>query len=523
MSAAEPDPSGTDIHRLARGGTLNLAGGVTAGLLGFLLVVVVTRGLGPAGAGEFFESIGVFTILTGVVQFGANTGMVRTISRLRALDRVGEVRSVIAFGLVPVLTLGAAVACALFLTAPAVARALHGTQADDVARYLRMLAPFLPLAAGSAVALSGTRGFGTMIPYVALESVGKPLLRPLAVLVAIAAGFGATGVALAWASPLAIQFPVAVAILYVLLGRTDEGRASSRPAGQIGSTLTEFWRFAAPRGLASVFQVSVLWLDVLLVGALRGAREAGVYAAVSRLVLVGTFAIEAVRLVIAPQLSALLAREDRQGAEELYQTATWWLMGLSWPAYILVGVFASTVLRIFGPEFASGEVPLVILTGAMLANMGTGNVTVVLLMGGKSSWNLLNTVAALTVNVTLNLVLIPRLGMSGAAIAWASSILVENAAALFQVRSLLGLRPFGQGYRTVAIETIVAFACVGLIARAVLGDSIPGLLACAGAGGALYVTRMWRSRDTLRLPMIREAMRYRNRRRARAEASEGQA
>jgi hypothetical protein len=33
----------------------------------------------------------------------------------------------------------------------------------------------------------------------------------------------------------------------------------------------------------------------------------------------------------APHVSALLAREDHGGAEDLYRPATWWLMAISWP------------------------------------------------------------------------------------------------------------------------------------------------------------------------------------------------
>ena len=51
----------------------------------------------------------------------------------------------------------------------------------------------------------------------------------------------------------------------------------------------------------------------------------------------------------------------------------------------------------------------VFLCGAMLVSMATGPVDTVLLMAGKSGWNLANTAVALTLNVGLNLVLIELL------------------------------------------------------------------------------------------------------------------
>jgi len=77
-------------------------------------------------------------------------------------------------------------------------------------------------------------------------------------------------------------------------------------------------------------------------------------------------------------------------------------------------------------HFSTRSTALVIVSLAMLINMGTGNVTLILLMVGRSSLNLLNTGAALTVNVLLNVVLVPQMGVTGAALAWAAAIILEN-------------------------------------------------------------------------------------------------
>ena len=75
---------------------------------------------------------------------------------------------------------------------------------------------------------------------------------------------------------------------------------------------------------------------------------------------------------------------------------------------LVFAVFGPLLLGVFGRGFDQGSTALAILSVAMLVNLGTGNVTVVLLMGGKSSWNLVNTAIALALNIGLNLVLIPR-------------------------------------------------------------------------------------------------------------------
>jgi len=494
-----------ELRAVARGGSLNLVGMIAGGLLGFALVVVVARGLGSDGTGIFFVAVALFTIVSNFTELGADTGLVRQISRYRALDRIADVRPTLAAALWPVLVAGGVAAVAVFALAPRLADVLfESAYRNEGIEYLRLLAPFLLVSGASTVLVSGARGFGTMAPYVLVENLGKPAARVILVLGGVLLGVGAAGMGLAWALPVAVGFVVAVAIVG-RRARLLEVEASVAPARVTRDLASEFWRFAAPRGLASIFQVAITWLDVLLVSSMRSAAEAGVYAAVSRLVVMGTFALQAVRLALAPQLSALLARERRDDAEHLYRLATWWLIAASWPLYLGLATFAPFVLGIFGEGFPAGQHVLLILSLAMLVNLGTGNVTAVLLMGGKSSWNLLNTIGAVTLNVGLNLWLIPRLGIEGAAIAWTASIVFDNVAALLEVRFLLGLRPFGPGYWKVAAGSAVCVGGVGLAVRAVLGLSWASAVIALGLSLGLYLPLLWRLRQTLHLPALMEA------------------
>ena len=88
---------------------------------------------------------------------------------------------------------------------------------------------------------------------------------------------------------------------------------------------------------------------------------------------------------------------------------------------------------------------------------------IVLLMGGGSGWNLLVTGASLTSNVVLNLLLIPRYGMNGAAVAYAISIVFDNVATALLVWRLFGLHPFGRGYWLAVAGGTACYGGVGLV------------------------------------------------------------
>lgn len=498
----------SELTTLARGGTLTLAGSLASSLLGFALVVVITRGLHRARvAGVLFEVIALFTILSNTTELGADTGLVRMVAGYRATGRIKDVRSTMAIALWPVLALSSAAAVLLYVFAPQLARTfIHSASRDVAVQYLRVFAPFVPMASATTVLLSGTRGFGTMVPYVSILNIGVPALRPFLLVLAIVVGVGASGVALSWAVPVAGGFALALVWAYALLRRAERRERGTASKGSFRSLAAEFWRFSAPRGLAGFLQVTVIWLNILLVGALATTRDAGIFAAVNRFTGVGTFALQAVGIALAPQIAALLARKDRAQAEAVFQTGTWWLMALGWPIFITMAAFAPFLLQIFGQEYVAGQHVLLIVSLGMLALVGTGNNKIVLLMGGGSGWNLAISALSLTLNVGLNLLLIPHLGMNGAAIALASTIVFDMLFTTLIVWMRLAIEPFGAGYPVVAIGSLLCFGALGLLVRQTVGMSGLSFAGFAVVSSGLYLLLLWRFRGVLRLPVLRSSL-----------------
>lgn len=537
---------------MARGSLVNLVAMVSGAVLTLGLTVLVSRWLQPAGAGAFFELIALFTIAFYTLELGANTGLMRWISRARAVGGLAQVRRIVPIALLPVAVMGAGGAAAIWMTAPDLARAfLHGLAHGGGTVDIRIIAPLVPLGALSACLIDGARGFGRTWPYLAIEGLGKPIARIALVLCVLLAGLGLHGAIIAWAIPVAgglmaswvifavilrSEVPVTVGpqptrrrrgarhgallrprrrtVLHSALrgARRRKGRHHGPPVPvkerrqRLG---VEFWRFTAPRAFQGIFQVMIIWLDILLVGAMISRHAAGVYAAVSKLALVGTFALEGTRLAISPQVSALLARREHHRAAALYQDATRWLVLASWPLYLAFAVFPAVVLGIFGSRYTAGAAALAVLSLAMLVNLGTGNVTVVLLMGGKSSWGAINTGAALIVNISLNLLLLPHLGILGAAIAWGASIVVDNVAAMVELRWVLGLALFGPGYGLTVAVTVGCFGVVGIVARALLRETLPALAVTLAIGIAAFAVALYAARTPLQLAGMAAALRAR--------------
>jgi len=477
---------------VARGGVLNIGGAAVATAVNVLIVLVITRNFSQTTAGIFFSVTSVFLIIETVAKLGTTTGLVYFLSRNRALKRPEQNLPVLKAALVPVLALALISGLALVLLAPRIAESVVRGDAGEFVTLLQISAVFLPLAALSETCLAATRGFGEMRSTVSIDRVLRPSLQLL--LIFAIAVIGTTPLlSAAWAGPYLPAAVLALLALRRLYRRSPRSRVGAQ------TQLGVFWRFTAPRAVASVAQLALQRLDIVLVAALRGPAEAAIYTAATRFLVVGQLGSQAIALAVQPQLGVHLARENLDEANKLYRTATAWLVLMTWPLYLMAVAFAPYLLAVFGAGYAQGAVVVTVLCLTMLVATGCGMVDMVLSMAGRTSWNLTNSLLALAINVALNLWLIPPLGILGAAIAWSVAILVNNLLPLAQVGLALGLHPFGKATRTAAVLSVLGFGVLPGLTQLAGASALIALLLSTLVGGAGFVWGCWRHRETLAL------------------------
>lgn len=498
---------------MARGSTANLLGAMVSMASTVGLTVAVTRGLPTGDAGVFFSVTSLFLLATAVGQLGTNTGLVYFLSRIRSLGITGAVPTVFRTATRPVLVVALLMAAALFVFAPEVSSAINAQHVERSTSYLRMASLFIPLASLENVTLAGTRGMGTMRPNVVTEQILRPGLQFVLVGLSVVLLDG-RGLSLAWAFA---YLPAAVLAYHYWRGVAAKASAGPSAASDLLTTnapdapgRTEFWRFTAPRAAASVAQMAMQRLDIVLVAALAGAVPAAVYTAATRFLVVGQTGQRAISLAVQPRIGEALAVNDVPLAKELYRVSTSWLMLVTWPTYLIFIFFGQRLLGVFGHDYGAGRDVVLLLSTVMLFATGCGMVDMVLNMAGRTSWNVMNVGLSLGVQMGVDVWLIPHHGILGAAIGWASGIVLANLVPLLQIGLTYGLHPFG---RTTLVTTTVTVACFGIVPavfRLVLGEGWWSLVVSLAIGGAAYAAALWRFRHVLRLT---ELARIRRRRR----------
>ncbi len=536
--SGQPGPRLKDV---ARGSALNLIGAFVAAVTTLALTVVITREYTKPVAGAFFTAISLFLIVESAAGLGAWVGLVNFIARLRHLGHEDRVSAILRAAVIPVVVVSLACTAGMLLFAEPLARLLlsghlgkDGAAPDAVADALRALALALPFAALADTLLGAARGYRAMKPTVVVDKIGRSTAQLIGIMIAIAAGSVAL-LAPLWALP---YVPAAAIGWYWLRRVRRDHQPGAGTAGQpaavgvsangsgaaggavarsgdevsvgagVGSATSRgFWRFTGPRAVANLAQITIQRIDIVLVAIILGPAEAAIYTAATRFLVAGQFANSALSQAAQPRFAELFAVDDRRGANVVYRATTAWLVVLTWPLYLLAVIYGPEILSVFGHSYRAGDTVMVILGLTMLVATACGQVDMVLITTGRSSWSLANGLMAVVVNVTLDVLLIPRYGITGAAIGWAVAIIITNLIPLAQLAASKRLNPFGRGTFIAIGLAVVSFAVIPLAVRAAFGPGAIASLSAVGAGCLVQAAGLWRFRDSLRLAALPGASR----------------
>jgi len=435
MTVGPPPVRGVDeLGTAARSSVLTLFGATASAGLGFLLVVVMARLLGVADTGVALQAIAVFSIAMAVTRLGSDTTAMWLLPRLRNED-VERVPAGLAVVLTPPLVVAAAVAVAWSGAVYMREQPVFGAEVD---RALSVMAPLLPAATVMVTALAATRAFGGVVPFNMIHNIAVPAGRMVAIPMVVALGGAVSMAAGAWA---VVFLPAVLAALYMLFRMARVAMPAGSPVLAVPShdLARRAAVFGLPRTVSAAAEQANLWLAVVLVGIVAGAEAAGSYGVAARFVGAGVIVATAVRIAVAPRFSGLLGQGRTHEVQILYSVTARWVLLFGAPIYVVLAVNASTVLGWLGEGFAQAGPAMVILCLGSVALLAAGNVQSLLLMSGGSGRAAVNKLFAVAVLTAGTLLLVPRLGITGAAIAWSLATLLDTSLAAMQVRRRTGI------------------------------------------------------------------------------------
>jgi O-antigen/teichoic acid export membrane protein len=191
-------------------------------------------------------------------------------------------------------------------------------------------------------------------------------------------------------------------------------RASGMPPGFDSGVAVDLVKWSVPLAVAGLGQSLSYRFDVLLVQRIEGTTEVGYYSITGALVDLLWYLPVAVGFVLFPRTAA---RRDGDAAAEVATLMRWTMLGTAFAALGLLVLIEPVISVLFGDEYLPAvDATRLILPGA-LANTWFLVLGSYLMARGRLARVAYVTGAGVVVNIGLNLLLIPRLGIEGAALA----------------------------------------------------------------------------------------------------------
>ena len=474
-SQGEPPPTGRrgedggQLSGMARGGGLNLVGALFNQSALFAITALLAIPLGKTDVGRYATSYALLSILGLLSLVGFRAAMTRFVAVHLADEDWARVRGTIRLGLL--MSLGSS----LVFGAVVVAAAgwIAGVYDDPELRVpLILTGCTLPAATLADAALAATQGWRTQRPFTYIGRILDPGLRLVLTGGLLLAGAGLVGAMVAllvasWVAALAAMWA-----LWRLVRRVPD----ARPVYAV----RDIFSFSMVSWVSALASTGLIWADTLILGYFRSAGEVGIYNVSTRIVTLAVFVMAPINAAFAPVFAHAYHVGDHDEMSRTYSAATGWIVRLAMPAFVVLVVFPRDILRIFGEEFVVGAIATVILAVGQLVNASTGPVGSVLNMSRHVRLNMMDNIAALALNLVLNVVLVPRYGFVGSAVAWSVSLAGVNIARVLQARHYLGIRPFGRS----TLKSLLAGLGAGLVALGVR-YVVDGWLAELVVGAAL--------------------------------------
>ena len=447
------------IRSVAKGGSIVFAGRLFTQGCRLVLAVFLARVLAAEQYGMYSLGLTVAELVAGLAALGLGTALVRFIPVFRSREDRAALWGTLQLGVGLPFLLSLLLAIALYALAnPIAIRLLHEPRMASLLRLISFLVPFLAL---NDMVAAATRGFRNMH----YTTIAQFIVGPLAKLGLVAgiAIFGLNAARALTAAGLA-EIVVAGLLLYFLSKQIPLGFIF-----QPGRRDTkELMRFSLPVYLSSLLNNFGAQLQTLILAAFSNVYNVGIFVLARNVTLIGELFQRSISMPSQPIFSELFAREKKQELARLCQATTRWTFALNLPLSLVALLLPGPILALFGGSFGVGVLVVVILSWRSIAHTATSMCAHVIDMTGHTVLKLVNSVVRIGVSVGLCLLLIPRWGAVGAALAVLIADATEGVLRLIQVFVLFRIVPYDRSF----LKPIAA----GLIAAAValaIGPWVP--------------------------------------------------
>jgi O-antigen/teichoic acid export membrane protein len=260
-------------------------------------------------------------------------------------------------------------------------------------------------------------------------------LRLIVAITLVSLGYGALGALLGYVIAFAITSAVGIFYIYIKFYR---GKERSPVAKGLSKRIL---RYAFPLTATSTGNVIDRRMDTILIGFYLGPVSVAYYAITKQIVGFIKMPVDALGFTLAPTYKSQQAKGNSKTATRIYEEALSHGLLVYIPAAAGLALIAEPLIRlIFGQQYL-GAVPVlrIMVIYALMLSISTLTSDALDYLGHARERAIIRTTSAFA-NVFLNIILIPRIGVEGAAIATVVTYSAYTLATVYLMLSELTIR-----------------------------------------------------------------------------------
>jgi len=400
-------------------------------LFGLVVSYLLTQFLGTKEYGIYIYIVTWVGFLGIPALFGFDRLLVREVSVYKTKTNWGMLRGIIRFSNSFVFLLSLALASIIFLMTFFV----PAWSSSELMTPLRIAVVLLPIFSLTIIRQSILRGLNKVV----IGQLPETLIRPLMII----------GLLLGYYFFVEAVFPASTALILLIIGALIAfvfgtilmNRKIPTEAKKVKPVYDKkIWlKSAFPLLLLGSASLIMTHTDIIMLGAIKAPSDAGIYNIANSFARFVGFVLMAVNAALAPIVASKYAEKKFDDLQRLITRSTRLIVSFSLPVAVILVLFGSFFLGIFGSDFKEGLSALRILCIGQLINTLVGSVALLLNMTGHERLSVKGVGIGAGLNIVLNFLLIPIWGVSGAAIATATSMIVWNVILAIYVKRKLSI------------------------------------------------------------------------------------
>jgi len=385
----------------------------------YLFTFLIARFYGASAMGSF-ALVQTTLMITGIIaRLGLDTASVRFVSENYSKGRNDILRKVYSTTLKIVMSTSIFISISLYFFAPFLAEdIMHKPETMSLFRITSLaVLPFALLFIHS----ESFRGMKKIIHYSLFRNMTAPFIASIILLGYYISGFSTN------IYPL-YSYLISISLLSLLAIITWNNHLKKlvKVNNKIKINIRDLLNVSLPMLLTSSMTYFLQWVGIIMLGIYLPSWEIGVYNVALKISLITGISLFAIESIAAPKFAELYSKKDMEGFTKLIHQSTRMIFLISLPIFIVILIFPSFFLSIFGQEYIYGKWVLIFLTLGQFVKSISGPVGYILQMTGKQRIFRNILFISTIINIILNINLIPMFGIIGTAISTMTCMILWN-------------------------------------------------------------------------------------------------